>query len=147
MIDMEIQKQLIKKQVCFANLSDTEINALTSLFFEKKVPAGTVIANEGDVADNIYFIVSGEVEVKKMVSGGSDTELQTIATLGPNDAIGLKESGFFSTTGLRTATLVAKTDVHMLRISITTFYGFALTYPTVKEAMLNSAKEIVKKMG
>lgn len=145
MIDMEVKKQLVKQHPCFVNLSDTEITALIELFFERTIPAGTTFVKEGEVADNIYFIVEGEVAVNKMITSGDTSELQTIATMGPGDAIGLKESGFFSTTGLRTATLIAITDVVLLRLNISTFYGFALTYPNVKKGLLDAAEFFFEK--
>jgi CRP-like cAMP-binding protein len=135
-IDDELRKDLTKKQACFKKLHEKEITILATLFKEKKYLAGETIVTEGDPVNSVYIIVEGiasVIHVRIDLEGHSYHE--PVVTLYAGDSIGLSETGFYSLSGVRTATVIAKTDILLLELSMASFRGFALAYPHVNEIM------------
>ncbi len=69
----------------------------------REVPPGTILFQEGDVGDNFYIIIQGQVEVVKAL--GSHEE-RLIALRGPSEFIG--ELSLINRDGLRTAGVRAR---------------------------------------
>ena len=134
-IDFEIRKDLIKKQACFAKLTNEELEVLASLLTEKHVHADEIIVTHGDPVDSVYLIVEGSADVQKTTYLDGVAQKKSLATLNAGAAIGLNETGFYSLSGKRTATVAALTDMTLLSLSVAAFHGFALSYPHVNEAM------------
>ena len=131
-----IQKTaLVKKQKVFLPLNREEIDILTTLFHEKDFKAGDTIVTEGEPVDSVFIIITGKADVRHVTLLDGKLNVESLTTLADGAAIGLSETGFYSFSGLRTATVVAITDVVTLRLSIAAFNGFALAYPHVKEMM------------
>jgi len=132
---------IIKKQPLFAQLNEEEISELASLFTEVKFEPGAVIVKEGDRVDSVYLIGNGTADVRHDEIKNGIPETKSIAILSFGDSIGLNETGFYSISGNRTATVVALTDMLMYRLSVPAFRGFALSHTHVSEIMnKNSAK-------
>lgn len=126
---------LIRQQNCFHLLNDEEMGMLADLFTVKNFAAGTTIVTQGDLVDSVYLIVSGtaDVIVADLVDG--KRRERNVATLHENQAIGLSETGFYSLSGVRTATVIAKTDITLLALRVAVFHGFALAHAHVAEVM------------
>lgn len=139
MIDFNAQKELVKKQGCFSKLSDSELAELTGLFKQKKFKKDEIIVNEGDPVDSVYLIIKGTADVKNLKLKDNTTYFESVAILGPGQSVGLNETGFYSISGRRTATVVALTDMETLVLNIAAFHGFALAYPHVSEVMRMNA--------
>lgn len=127
--DLGVTVGLIKKQPLFSQLTEKETEELASLLSEKTVKSGEVIVKEGDPVDSIFLIATGKADVRQ------HGVAQAVASLNPNDAIGLNETGFYSLSGKRTATVVALTDMRLFRLSVTAFHGFSLSHSHVSEIM------------
>lgn len=138
-IDLDIKKAFIKKQPVFSQLHEDGIEVLASLLTEKNLSPNDVIVNEGEPVDSVYFIVSGQADVRHVFIKDNQTEIRSLATLYPGDVIGLNEAGFYSLSGVRTATVVAETEMVLLRLSMAAFHGFALMSPGVNELMRKNA--------
>ena len=134
---LKVREAVVRNQACFSELTNEEITTLAKLLVEKNFAAGDTIVKEGDPVDSFYLIVHGTAEVRKMIYDKNPPEYDVIAQLSgeKNDAIGLNETGFYSLTGLRTATVVAKTEVLTLFLTIPLFHGFSLAYSHVNEVM------------
>lgn len=144
-ITAEVKQEYVRKQTCFAKLTPQETEVLATLLKEKHIPAGTTIVNEGEYVDSVYLIVSGKADVRNVrINEDKTTQIQSIATLGKDDAIGLNEYGFYSISGVRTATVVALTDMVVLSLSVAAFHGFALAYSHVNELMRQQADEYLQ---
>jgi CRP-like cAMP-binding protein len=124
-------------------LSEKEIEVLASLLIEKPFSVGAVIVKEGDPVDSVYIIVSGNADVKKAAIQNNQIHYTTVATLGKNEAIGLNETGFYSLSGVRTATVTATTDMLLLCLSVAAFHGFALAYSHVSKVMRHYAEKVL----
>lgn len=141
-IPLHIRQSVIKKQPCFSQLKDQEIEMLATLLVPREFKAGETIVNEGDPVDSFYLLVRGEAEVRLVTHQDKTPDVKTVAVLSADnhDAIGLNETGFYSLSGLRTATVVAKTDVVALYLTIALFHGFALYYSHVNEVMRKQSR-------
>lgn len=138
-LDIDIKKSHLRTQKCFLPLRDEEIDTLATLLTEQHFAAGQTIVTEGDPVESVYLIVSGKADVRTAILKDHIIHTNSVATLGPGDSIGLNETGFYSLTGKRTATVVALTDMVLLHLSITEFHGFALAYSHVNEVMRENA--------
>ncbi len=136
----DFKKSLVRKQACFSKLTEDELEQLAELFIPKEFKKGDTIVTEGDVVDSVFLIVQGTVDVQHVLIKDNNTpEVQSVATLKPGDAIGLNDTGFYSLSGRRTATVVANSDLLLLCLSMPSFHGFALSYPHVSEIMRQNA--------
>lgn len=108
-IPLPIPRQL--KQYCiFANLSDAALKEMSKKLEPVSYGAGAEIIQEATPADAFYFIHSGEVEVVKMTRWG---QTSTISLMGKGEVFG--EMALL-TSSLRSAAVLAKTDVHLFRL-------------------------------
>ena len=139
--DLMTKNAFIRKQACFKPLTDQETADLAQLLVEKSFKAGDTIVTEGDPVDSVYLIVKGSADVRKATVGPNGLESHSVATLHEGEAIGLNETGFYSLTGLRTATVVALTDMILLYLNIASFHGFALANSHVHAVMRRNAEQ------
>ena len=102
---------LIKKQPLFTQLTQDEVNELASLFIRINMTPGAVIVKEGDSVDSVYLIENGTADVKVTSLQNNVPVSHSVAILSSGDAIGLNETGFYSLSGKRTATVLAMTDM------------------------------------
>jgi CRP-like cAMP-binding protein len=142
-VDMDVKKSFLKKQACFAPLTEEEINILATLLQEKHFSAGETIVFESEPVDSVYFIVSGEADVQHISIQNNQPHITSVATLTSGTAIGLNETGFYSVSGVRTATVVALTNLVALRLSVAAFHGFSLANSHVNEVMRKNAANIL----
>lgn len=133
--DLSMQMQLIRKQPVFSQLTDDEVAELASLLVEVNALPGEIIVNEGDPVDSIYLIANGTVDVRVVSLIQGVTQVSSVAILSFGDSIGLNETGFYSLSGKRTATVVALTDMLMYRLGVAAFHGFALAHSHVSDVM------------
>jgi len=143
LVDMDVKKSFIKKQNIFSQLTEEETDILASLLFEKHFSPNDTIVVEGEPVDSVYFIVSGTADVRHVSIQNNQTHIQSLTTLQPGTAIGLNETGFYSLSGVRTATVVALTDMVTLRLSVAAFHGFSLANSHVNEVMRKNAAKIL----
>jgi CRP-like cAMP-binding protein len=141
-IDLDLIKSFVKKQACFSQLTEEEIDRLSELFKETRIKPDETIVTEGDHVDSVFLIVSGQADVRHISIQDKVPVIKSLAKLGPGAAIGLNETGFYSISGLRTATVVALTDMVTLKMSLAAFHGFALAYPHVTQIMRKNAADL-----
>jgi len=93
-----------------------------------------VLVGEGDLVDAVFFILEGQCEVRKHTINVLDEPIdQPLATLREEESIGLSEVGLFSSTGSRTASVVALSFVKVLSLSLKTFRLFLKNHPRAEE--------------
>jgi CRP-like cAMP-binding protein len=141
-LDLILKKQQLRLQKAFLNLNDSEIDVLSTLLIETPFKAGETIVEEGDRVDSIYIIVQGKADVFRSDIENDVTTSVKLATLSEGRAIGLSDVGFYSLTGLRTATVVAATDLLTLKLSVSRFRGFTLAYPHANEVMRKQTENL-----
>jgi CRP-like cAMP-binding protein len=99
------------KQYCiFSNLSNKALEELSKKLQRVSYCAGSEIIQEASPADSFFFIHNGEVEVMKMTRWG---QTSTISIMGKGEIFG--EMALL-TSSLRSAAVIAKTDVDLFKL-------------------------------
>jgi signal-transduction protein with cAMP-binding, CBS, and nucleotidyltransferase domain len=142
-LDLSLKKGFVKSQACFSKLTEEEMEKLAQLLVEKYFAAGETIVTEGDLVDSVYLIVSGTADVRHDSIIDDKLHSRSVAKLGKGETIGLNETGFYSLSGRRTATVVAETNMVLLCLSTAEFHGFALAYSHVNEVMRKNAEAVL----
>jgi len=140
---MELKRSFITKQPVFAQLKEDEVDVLASLLLEKHFAPDEIIVTEGEPVDCVYFIVEGKANVRHLSIQNGALHVESVATLDEGSAIGLNETGFYSLSGVRTATVCASTPLKALRLSVAAFHGFALSNSHVSAVMRKNASKIL----
>jgi ABC-type multidrug transport system fused ATPase/permease subunit len=113
----------------FAHLDGDLLAALAQRLSVERYPAGDVIINEGDVADRLYIVHKGQVEVLAYDPAGQQRRLNT-----------LREGDHFGETALlydapRTATIRALTPVQLYSLSKEDFHTLIAAVPGLREML------------
>lgn len=126
-VNLAIRQELIKAFPCFAMLTASQSQHLVSLMREIHYSAREKIVGENDLVDSVYIIIRGAAEVTREVSAKYNKKKMInvpVAALQAGEGIGLNDTGFYSHTGKRTATVTAVTDMLLLRLDIKDLYSF-----------------------
>jgi putative peptide zinc metalloprotease protein len=143
------RQTLIRAQPAFALLSNNESHELAEKMIELQYFPDGVIVTEGELVDRVFIIVRGQAEVlqnivvKKKLQKGKIIQTP-IAMLGEGDSIGLNDTGFFSSTGYRTATVVAVTEVIVLMIDLKILHEYLSRHPSQQNDMLNASAQMLR---
>lgn len=129
-ININKRQEMIKAFPCFTSLTVEQSKDLAALFSEVKYLPQEKIVTENDLVDSIYIIVFGTAEVTHKMQSRIKIKAKEvpIAVLSAGESIGLNDTGFYSVTGKRTATVVAITDMLLLKLDVNELYGFLKKY-------------------
>jgi CRP-like cAMP-binding protein len=122
--------ELIRKVPLFSRLSTKRLRDIATIADEIELPAGKVLAQEGDRGREFFALLDGEVEVEQ---GGRLIRR-------------MKEGEFFGEIALvtkmpRTATVTAVTDVRVLVITERDFGGLLKNTPDVGRGVAEALVE------
>ena len=110
----------IKQIALFQNIDEGTLGSLAPLFQEQQFTDGQVVFNEDDEGDEIFFIMSGGVDIIKLLDKKTGAS-QTLSSLGMGEFFG--EMALFDQEK-RSATAKAKGDVSVLKMHSKDFYSF-----------------------
>lgn len=126
----------------FEDLSPAELNEIKSKAIRKHFKTGEIVFSEGDDADFIYFIESGEVAI----SVQKFTKEEEISTLGPGEYFGEMAVLY---KNRRTATVTAREDTELLTIEHANFMKMMVSHPVlalrINEILANRNEELILK--
>jgi CRP-like cAMP-binding protein len=127
---MSIEMRLSALRQCrfFSQLSGDELLPLAELLREESYAEGDLVWSFGDVADGIFVVVSGSLEVD--APGGGDVD----RVLGPGSMFG--EYGMFADCA-RTATVHCVEDCVLLFMEYPPFLEFLHDFPAATVALLH----------
>jgi CRP-like cAMP-binding protein len=122
--------EMIKKVPLFARLSKTELQEVAHLADELDLPAGKVMATEGDRGREFFVLIDGEAEVTK-----GDRKINV-----------MKKGDFFGEIALvtkmpRTATVTATEDVQVLVITERNFSSLLKRSPEIGRGVAEALAE------
>ena len=124
---LTIEKVLILKKVSiFSDTSEEFLADISSLLDEINLSAGETVIKKGDEHIYLYIITDGIVEVRD--------DNHVLAELGPNHIFG--ELGLFLEAPSHTATVVAKTDAHILSLHRDDFTEILYDYAQVAHGII-----------
>ncbi len=116
-----MDRQAFLKQIAlFRALPDDALQALAEATEPANYRAGETVIDDGTIGDTLYFVVEGQVAVRK----GS----RTLAVLGPADYFG--EMALIDDAP-RAAAVAAVTDVRLLCLSRIVFQSLTQDHPSV----------------
>ncbi|MGV8125429.1 MAG: cyclic nucleotide-binding domain-containing protein [Candidatus Xenobiia bacterium LiM19] len=112
----------LKQVSFFQRLNDDVISKLCSIVSEVKIKKGEPVVTEGEIGDAMYIILSGEAAILKTV----DREKNDYKSLGI-----VAEGEIFGEMTLfdllpRSATVMGRTDLHLIKISNSSFQSFLM---------------------
>ncbi len=121
--DFVISWGLVAKVPLFSRLDAPTISEIVAVLTPKLVPSRYVIVHQGEAANDMFFIVSGEVEV--FTSQG---------------VVKLKDGDFFGEIALlektnRTATVMAGTECHLLVLNKTDFSRLLTQHDSIRREL------------
>jgi putative peptide zinc metalloprotease protein len=137
-------QELIAHVPCFTMLTSQENHELGTLLVEKEYKPGQVIVQEGALVDRVYIIAKGQAEVTNQIITPNGAENELTAILRTGDTIGLNDTGFFSTTGKRTATVTATSDMLLLAIDVKDLHRFLQKNSGLQSAMYAATSKILR---
>jgi len=114
----------------FDALTEQEAAAVRAAGTEVRIPAGWSPIWESTPADKAYIVLSGEVSVRR--------HGEEIATVGAGEVLG--EAAIMNHS-LRTASLVALTDLQLLHFTADAVERLCTDVPAFKEALERTARE------
>lgn len=112
-----------------------------SLFNLEEYEPGELIFGQGDVADRLYILQKGEVEVLRT----TDDKPVLLARLGPGDYFG--EIALLTPEGRRTASVRASTRVEVLTLGIENFDRLIAAVPSTQKEFAAKAAQRLKEHG
>lgn len=106
-----LDAQILQTTALFKQLSEKDAHLATQGIELIKLAAGQELFHQGDAGDSMFFVVSGNLEVRLDVPGGGD---RVVSEVGPNSILGemsllLEEP--------RTATVKAVTETELWKLS------------------------------
>ncbi len=149
-VPIEKRQDLITALPCFAMLSKDESRELANLMTVTEYLPKEVIVTEEAIVDSVFIIVSGQAEVTKQASQKNKITRRVkisqvpVALLEAGEAIGLNDTGFFSETGKRTATVTAVSETRVLSLAIKELHEFLQAHPNLQPAMFAASYEMLK---
>jgi CRP-like cAMP-binding protein len=134
-------KNLFCNVPIFAGLDDKALKLLLEDAESAVVPAGDVIAQEGDENDRVYLIEAGEVSILKNFTSPKPVLL---ATLGPGDFFG--EMCILETLP-RSATAKAAAETKVVSVASSAFYRLFEKLPRQHSILLlNMARDLSRRL-
>jgi CRP-like cAMP-binding protein len=129
--------EALKRAPLFEDLSRRELTQLARMSDDLELPAGKVLCKEGDIGQEFFVIVEGEVDVKR--------KGRRLATRGPGEFVG--EIALLEDTP-RMATVTAKTPLRCFVLTRRHFRDLVETNPAVERKVLRTlARRVVELSG
>ncbi len=122
----------LKEQALLADLTEAEIEAITTLATARHYKPGQQIVKAGEIANSVFFLQNGMVSIK-LPSG------VRLASLGPGKEFG--EMAMIERT--RSADVWADTDVQCLELPIDALTGDGALYPAVSLRILKNLSAVI----
>lgn len=129
-LEQERRLAALKGVDIFQALTEGEMGLLAGLLRSTPFAAGETITRQGAVADWLYLIYAGNIEVR--LYSGEGGSYRAVKTLGPGDFLG--EMGLF-TGEARSATAVAASEVGCYRLDREGFRSVLSTRPEIAESI------------
>jgi CRP-like cAMP-binding protein len=73
-----ISPEQLRRYPYFADVQEASLRQVAMISEEKSIPAGAVIFEEGDAADNLYIIADGEIDIEYTLGSGEKRTVDTV---------------------------------------------------------------------
>ena len=112
----------LQKSRLFEGLLPEEIEMLAELTQHQVFDAGAEVFRQGEVGDSLYILVEGSIDVIRSRDDGSERVLATLNTPDFFGEMSLIDKEY------RSATIRARTECSMLRLTNKNLHSFARVY-------------------
>jgi len=127
--------KLLKTVPLFALCDERSIERLGMLVEEVDLPAGRVLFRQGDTAQELFIIVSGQVRIER--------DGAVLANSGPGDFFG---EIALVTEGTRTATATCVSPCRLLVLGHRDFHSLMDEFPALKMRVLETLATRVRRL-
>jgi len=129
-LSLNEEMRLLKEIPLFAEIDESKLKLIAFISQRLRYQPGEQAIVEGDQTDSIYVIISGE----------ADVEINT--DNGPLKVAAIGKHGIFGEIGVlcevpRTASIVASTELEVLRIDKAMFLQLLADFPAVARVIMN----------
>jgi len=142
-IDIESRIRIIKQYPLFSDWPSDLLDQFACLWSAVRFKEGRTIVVQGEPINEIYLILSGLAEVS-IRDQSNPLKNKLIATLNEGESIGLGESGLYSTSDLRTATVIAATPMRLIKTNINILQDFFKSHPQLKSMLHLTVNRVLK---
>ncbi len=149
-ISLSQRKILLAGLPCFNSFTAKQTEALVLQMTEVRYTQGDIIVTQDTVVDSIFIIATGMAEVSrdiikiKKITKKKKIIKIPVATLQKGEAIGLNDTGFYSKTGMRTANIIALSDMLLLHLNLKSLQDFFKIYPNLQVDMMNATEQMLR---
>jgi putative peptide zinc metalloprotease protein len=147
-ISLAARQDFIKALACFSMLTAEESAELANEMVEVNFVIDQRIVTEDELVDKVYIITAGYAEVVHQITKKSLRRSRVmnvpLAVIGMGEAIGLNDTGFFSETGKRTATINAVTPITALSLDLKNLHQFLQRHPQIQSTMYARATQMLR---
>jgi phosphoserine phosphatase RsbU/P len=133
MEDQSTSALTLQRVPLFAALSQLELEQLASELLPVMATPGTMLFREGDPGDYCYVVMEGELEIVKALDSGAE---RILGVRGPGELVG--EMSLIGEDAQRTASVRARTPVHLLTISRVVFEALLQRQPVLAAHMVRT---------
>lgn len=134
MVSREFNVRTLKVIPLFSNVAEEELEELRPGLKVMKLDSGELVVKEGDAADRLFVLVSGEVQVvKNYLEPGA----QTVEVFTPGAFFG--EMALVGDEEVRSATVVTSEPSHFVTLERDAFKRILLDNPNIAYALLVEA--------
>jgi len=128
---MDVESRVTALQACalFENVPTADLAALAETMHEEYFARGELVCKQGEPADRVFIVLSGNLEVRLAGSPGHTSRLQHGELFG--------EYGLFA-EGVRTATVVSADESVLLTLDYDRFRAFLLMFPEATLAIMEA---------
>jgi serine phosphatase RsbU (regulator of sigma subunit) len=131
-----MNQELLRSIPLFSTLPDEELRFLDEGLTPAHHPAGIPLFREGEVNDRFSIIVSGELEITRLVDDSTERVLQTLKA---GDYFG--EMSLLFADSVRSASGRTRTPLHLLEMRRTEFGALLRRQPTLAVEILRAVVE------
>ena len=130
MVDIKSNVQILSRVPLFTGLSEKQLKKLANRLTKRDYAEGDAIITQGKGGEGLFVLVEGKAEAVRVQPDG---ESITVNTFSENDFFG--ELALLD-EGLRTASVIAKSDVTCLILTRWDFKGILKDEPEMAITML-----------
>lgn len=130
MVDIKAYTQIMSRVPLFSGLSEKQLKKLANRLTKRDYAEGEAIITQGKGGEGLFILTHGKAEAVRVQPDG---EITTVNNFAPNDFFG--ELALLD-EGLRTASVIAKSEVSCLILTRWDFKGILKNEPEMAITVL-----------
>lgn len=134
MFPQDFNLKLLRAIPLFSSLTDEDLEFIRPALNRQKNGPGEVVVREGDLADRLFVVTNGEVQViKNYLEPGA----QVVDVFGPGAFFG--EMALFGDENSRSATVVTTEESRFITLDRASFHALIIQHPPIALALVKES--------